>query len=79
MAFMIFVMDNSDYNIYDITPEQKEALTNPSHDPFTLLNKLLTLASINSTYAFLAIVSGILTILFILAVLTAINEFVPFT
>lgn len=79
ITLIIYIVDNSSYNIYDITDEQRNALTNPSNDPLTLLNKFLVLSAVSSTYAFLGALTSIFTIIFIVAVLITINEFIPFT
>ena len=79
ITLIIFIVDNSSYNIYDITEEQRSALDNPSNDPATLLNKFFVLSTVSSTYAFLGAVTSIFTILFIISVLITINEFIPFT
>ena len=79
ITLIIFIVDNSSYNIYDITDEQRNALSNPSNDPLTLLNKFFVLSNVSSTYALLGMITSIFTIIFIISVLITINEFIPFT
>lgn len=76
---MILIINNSNYNIYDLTTEQRNVLQNPSNDPFTLLSKLMVLSDLNSVYLFVGTLTFVLSIIFLLAILVAINEFVPFT
>jgi len=73
------MVNNSSSDIYNLTSEQEEVLNNPSQDPLTLLNKLFVLSSLNSGYAFVTVITSILSVIFVLTILVAINEFVPFT
>ena len=82
IAFIIAIMSSSAnvvMNIYDLTPDQEAILTNPSDDITATLEKLYVVSSISSVYAIVNLVTLVLSIIMILAIATAINEFVPFT
>lgn len=72
------VISNTNIQIYDLTVEQQSVLSSPDADALTLLNKFLVLSQINSTYSLVMVFTGILTILFIIALGAAIATFLPF-
>ena len=79
ISFMIFIMAIMDTSIFDLTAEQQAVMDNPSNDAFTLLGKFTLLMTVSTEFQFLAFLSTIYTIAFIIAVAILLNEFIPFT
>lgn len=79
MVFILLVTAGTNIRIYELTAEQQAALTSSDTDVFVLLNKLFILSSVNAVFATASIIGAILTIIFIIALAVAINEFIPFT
>ena len=79
ISFMIFIMATMDTSIFDLTAEQQAVMDNPSNDAITLLGKFTLLMTVSTEFQFLAFLSTIYTIAFIIAVAILLNEFIPFT
>ena len=79
VTLVMFFISNSEFQMFDMTEGQITAMENPSNDVPTLVNKLLVLSSIDSSFATLSVLMGILGIVFIITIAVVINEFIPFT
>lgn len=79
ISLLVFIIENGNYDAYELTTEQKAILQNPSTDGLILGQKLLTVTTLDTSYFVVGIMTGILTIVFIMAVLLFINQFIPFT
>jgi len=80
LAFIIPIMANAnvDANVYDLTEEQQAVLSDNSGDVAKVLERIFLLTTIDSNFAIIGTLTAILTIIFIITIAVAVNEFIPF-
>lgn len=78
--FIVVIISNAvgvNANIYDLTPTQKDVIQSQDTDILTFLNKAFVLSQVNSSYAFINLITGIFGIIWLLVIAKAIKEVIP--
>ena len=78
--FIVYIIGSTtviNTNIYYLTTEQIEILSEPSTDPISFLSKAYILSSINSGYALVNIFTFLTGLIFLFAIFKALKEIIP--
>ena len=80
LVFIVVIMANSGRvvaNIYDLTPEQEAILTAPVDNVVIFLAQVAVLSVVSSAYFSINVLTGILGIIWLLALAKALKEIIP--
>jgi hypothetical protein len=75
--FVIINASQVNFNAYSLTNDQKAILSSQNNDALTFLNKLYTLSTLSTTYAFVSTVTFIFSAAFLIALAYIIRNLLP--
>lgn len=79
-TFIVYIIGSTtvvNTNIYDLTTEQQEILSEPSTDPIAFLGKAYILSSVSSVYALVNIFTFLTGLIWLFAIFKALKEILP--